>query len=124
PEALAQEHRAIQSAWTGNIDAAARHAERALALNPPRAHVWLELSRALALQKQWEPAEKFARAYLEAAPPPPLALRAWMTMALGKIQQMKGDTAAAKESMQRAKQLDPSVWFTMSPPPEALFEAP
>ncbi|MGE0761516.1 MAG: tetratricopeptide repeat protein, partial [Pirellulaceae bacterium] len=75
-EALAQEHLAIQYAWTGNIDEAARHAERALALNPQRAHVWLELSRALALQKQWEPAEKFARAYLEAAPPPPLALRA------------------------------------------------
>jgi len=118
------ENLAREYAWDGNVEKATVHADKVLTLAPTRGQILLDLGRAFALKKELEPAEQFARRYLALDPPAPLSLRAWAQMDLGRIQQMAGNNEASAESLRKAKQLDPYCWFTMSPPPQQLFEAP
>jgi len=118
-ENLAREH-----ALARNVKLARVHANKALALDPKRNQILVDLTRTLAVNRNFEPAEKFAGRYLALDPPGPLSLRAWTQMALGRIQQMVGDKRASAASLEQAKELDPYCWFTMSPPPEQLFESP
>lgn len=74
---IVHEKIAILHAWMGDVEQASDHAKKALALDPKRGRVLIELARAFALQKQFDPAEKFAREYLDFMPPAPPALRAW-----------------------------------------------
>jgi tetratricopeptide (TPR) repeat protein len=118
------ENLALLHAWAGNVEKATAHAEKALALDPSRGKILVDLARAFALEKKYEPAEQFAHRYLALDPPAPVALRAWTHMALGQMQQIGGNKEAATESFEKARQLDPYCWFTMTPPPEELFAAP
>ena len=117
------EELAKQYAWQGDVEQSTLHADKVVALDTSRSQVFLELARAFALQKNYEPAEQFAKKYLVFEPPGPIAHRAWMHMALGRIQQMQGDKKAAAESRKHAQKLDPYCWATMSPPPAQLFAA-
>ena len=118
------EHLALQLAWDGDVQQATLHADKALSFSQQRSHILMHLARACALQEKFEPAEQFARRYLATDPPGPLAFRAWTRMALGRIQAKTGDNEAAAESLAKARMLDPYCWFTMSPPPEQLFQTP
>ena len=118
------ENLAREYALGGNVEKATVHADKALALDPTRGKILLDLTLAFGLKRKLEPAEHFARRYLALDPPGPISLRAWTHMVLGRIQQMGGNKEASAESLKKARELDPYCWFTMSPPPEQLFEAP
>ena len=118
------ENLAKEYAQSGDTAKATEHADRAIELNPSSAHVLMELARIFALNRAANDAEQFANRYLNYEPAGPVSLRAWTWSALGKIQQMKGDTEAGATSGQKAAELDSQFWSTMTPPPRELFEAP
>lgn len=120
----AAEQLALHFARLGDVDKMEKPLRKALSLAPKQGGILLETGRALALAAKPEPAEKLLKEYLEYDPPGPLAYRAWATMALGRLAQMRGDQETAQEYIRKAKTLDPYCWFTMTPPPAELFTAP
>lgn len=116
-------HLAREYAQLGNVEQATVHADKTLSLSSAEGAVLLDVARSLVQAKKPQPAEAFVQRYLTLDPPPPLALRAWAHMAWGQIQRMTGNNEASAHSLAKAKELDPYCWFTVSPPPEQLFDA-
>lgn len=122
-EPAVHENLARQQAQAGNSEEAIESAERALELDPSRSQVLLEVARDLALAGKLEAAEQLTLRYLEHKPAPPLALRAYAHMMLGRVGRMQGHDERPRAALKRARELDPYCWFTMTPPPEMLFES-
>ncbi|MBI4878631.1 MAG: tetratricopeptide repeat protein [Planctomycetes bacterium] len=117
------ENLAHEYARSGDDDKAVAEADRALALDPARVRVLLDVGLALGHAKSLDPAETLVQRYLDNAGSEPAALRAYGQFLLGKLQDMKGDKEAIGAALKKAREIDPYCWFTMQPPAPELFEA-
>lgn len=122
-EPRVHENLARQRARAGEVDKAIESVDRAIALDPQRSQVLLDVALILALDGQLEPAEKLVSRFLAQKPGPARGLQAYASMMLGRIRTMAGDQEAGNDLLARARELDSYCWFTMRPPPEVLFEA-
>jgi len=123
-DARLHENLALEFARAGDIENAKKHADRALELDPGDGRILMEVCRGFAINKKLAAAERFGNRYLAYGDPGPLALRAWTTFALAKIQKMNGDKDSAEATLKTAEKLDPRVWLTMTPPSEEFFDEP
>jgi len=100
------------------------HLNKALALDPSRAELLVDLARHYGMAKQYGPAQHAVQRYLDFQPAPPVPMRAYATFCAAKIQKMQGQHARANALLKQAKTLDPACWTFFRQPPHALFTAP
>lgn len=106
---------------SGQMEKAQEHIDKAIELEKHQMDVLLDVIYPLVKNKDYETAKSLVRRYLELAVDEPVAMRAFGTFYLAKLEKMSGDPNADK-TLDQARQIDPDVWMTMKAPPRVLFE--
>jgi Flp pilus assembly protein TadD len=121
--AAAQEGIAREYLLQWKTDEAMPHIERAIALDPSRREILLDLASHLQARKRLEEAEAAVRRYLASKPDPIPPLKARALRRLAHISRQAGKAAEADDLASEAAKLDPVDWTPIVPADE-LYGAP
>jgi len=106
------------------LDKASEAIDQCIAVDPGRSYLLLDLARHHCFAKQYGKAEEIIQQYLVTDPPPCLPMQAHATFVLARVKHINGDRQAAKDLIGQARELDDSLWPSMSRPSQRLFVAP